>query len=264
MKSLVIVAGAHLAGIVILGCVAYVFNDAIKAQTAAYEGFTAVFSVAFGIYSFALNLLYHKSQEVYLWVNRLLLMVRRTHTYWLPAFSFSIPGATLEDRQTLVERVEDALETLPHKKIKRISQTPSSATISIDDALFVVLRINDGHFFVTLDRKILVPSHLYELYCQRLARIGEAIRDVVKPDSVRLGISITFDDGVANPYYGFFVQRVPPQLLRHFEASFTFGHGSSCRIEAATDGISIEGTSLTDFFLAISKVLALRTAPGQS
>jgi len=87
------------------------------------------------------------------------------------------------------------------------------------------------------------------------------VTEAVKPESVRLGITITFDDGVLNPYYGFFVRRVPSHVLSHFEASFQFGHASSCRIQAATDSINIEGTSAVDFFTALSQVLALRAAP---
>lgn len=261
MKSLVIVGSAHVLGLAILVSLGLAFNDTIKDHTSDYQGVTTVLSVAFGLYCFAVNFLYHKNQNVYLLVNRLLLMVRRTHTYWLPAFDFTLSDTSLQHRRGLIAHVETALAELPHRKIKRINETPSSATICIDDKLFLALRLDDSHLFVTLDRRILVPSHLYETYRQWLARIGEIITKAVRPESVRLGMQITFDDGAVNPYYGFFVRRVPSHVLRHFEASFQFGHGSTCRIEAATDSINIEGTSAVDFYSAISQVLALKAAP---
>src|ERR1019366_5656332 len=101
--------------------------------------------------------------------------------------------------------VEKALKTLPHQKLQRSNDTPSSAGIALDDTFFLVLRVDEIHLHVSLDRKILVPAHLYESYRQRLARIAEVISNAVQPESVRLGITITFGDGVANPYFGLFV-----------------------------------------------------------
>jgi hypothetical protein len=188
-------------------------------------------------------------------------MVRRTHTYWLPTYNLILSNNSLEYRRTLVEKVYTALKELPHKKITLQDETLTSAAICIDDKLFLVLQIGEQHLFATLDRKILVPSHLYETYQHTLARIGEILREAATPDSVQFGLTITFDDGVMNPYYGFFVRRVPSHILCHFEASFQFGHGSSCQIEVGTDSINIEGTSAVDFFAGVSQVLALEATP---
>lgn len=259
MKSIILVIVAHLVGIAALVGLGLLLNDTLKANT--YGGVTTVLSTAFGIYCFVVNILYHKNQRVFLWVNRLLLLVRRTHTYWLPAFDFTLSDTTLANRHEAINEVEKALAASPHKKIQRSNETPSSATITIDDTFFFVIRVDETHLHVTLDRKILVPAHLYEAYRQRLARFAEVISNAVHPESVRLGITITFGDGVSNPYFGFFVQRVPSQLLRHFQASFLLDQASSCRIEAGTDSINIESQGAVDFFEALSQVLALKAIP---
>jgi hypothetical protein len=259
MKSLIWVVLAHIVGVVALIGLGLLLNEPLKANT--YGGVTTVLSTAFGIYCFVVNILYHKNQRVFLWVNRLLLLVRRTHTYWLPAFDFTLSDASLANRREVINEVEKALAALPHKKIQRTNDTPSSAAITVDETFFFVLRLDESHLHVTLDRKTLVPAHLYEAYRQRLARFAEVISNAVHPESVRLGITITFGDGVSNPYFGFFVQRVPSQLLRHFEASFVLAHASSCRIEAGTDSINIESQGAVDFFEALSQVLAIKAIP---
>lgn len=261
MKSLILVVVAHLVGIALLVVVGLCFNDTLKANT--YGGVTTVLSTAFGVYCFVVNVLYHKNQTVFLWVNRLFLMVRRTHAYWLPAFDYTLSDATLEARRELISNVEKALEAAQFKKVMKTNVTPTSATITVEDTFFLIVRLDEAHLHVTLDRKILVPSHLYESFCQRLARIAEAISTAVRPDSVRLGIAITFGDGVQNPYFGFFVQRVPSQVLRHFEASFSLSQTSNCRIEAGTESINIESQGAVDFFQALTQVLALKAIPAE-
>jgi hypothetical protein len=261
MKSIILVVLAHVIGILALVALGLLLNDTLKANT--YQGVFTVLSTAFGIYCFVVNILYHKNQRVFLWVNRLLLMVRRSHTYWLPAFDFTLSDASPENRSETINNVEKALQSFRHKKIQRSSETPTSATLTIDDTLFLVLRIDDCHVHVTLDRKILVPSHLYESYSRRLARIAEAMTNALRPESVRLGMVITYADGIQNPYFGLFVQRVPSQLLRHLEASFLLAQGSSCRIEAGTDSINIESQASVDFFDALAQVLALKVIPAE-
>jgi hypothetical protein len=261
MRAFLLLLVAHVVGIAVLFGVGLLLNDALKAYGDNYQGVVTVLSASFGIYCFAVSIIYHRNERVYLWVNRLLLLVRRIHTYWLPDFDFTLSAMALSDRQELFHKVESALEALPYKKLRGPMDTPNVRSITIDETFFLRLRIDESHLHVTLDRRILVPAHLYETYRQRLARIAESIANAIKPESVRLGMSITFGDGVANPYYGLFVRRVPSQLLRHFEATFLLAQDCSCRIEAGTDSINIEGTSAVQFFEALAQVLALKAIP---
>ena len=79
---------AHLVGFAALIGLGFLLNDTLKENT--YQGLFTVLSAGFGIYCFAVNILYHKNQTVFLWVNRALLLIRRTHTYWLPDFDFTL------------------------------------------------------------------------------------------------------------------------------------------------------------------------------
>lgn len=261
MKTLLLVIVAHIVGITALFGVGLLLNDALKAYAESYQGVLTVFSASFGIYCLAVSVLYHRNERVYLWVNRLLLLVRRIHTYWLPDFDFTLSAMALSDRRELFHKVESSLEALPYKKLRGSIDTPNARSITIDETFFLLLRLDESHLHVTLDRRILVPSHLYEAYRQRLARIAESISNAIKPESIRVGMSITFGDGVVNPYYGLFVRRVPSQLLRHFEATFLLAQDCSCRIEAGTDSINIESTSAVEFFEALAQVLALKAIP---
>src|SRR5207302_1014292 len=98
---------------------------------------------------FVVNILYSKNQWVFLWVNRLLLLVRRTHTYWLPAFDFTLSDSTLANRREVINKVEKALAASPHKRIQRLNDTPSSAAFTIDETFFFVLRLDESHLHVT-------------------------------------------------------------------------------------------------------------------
>ena len=123
------------------------------------------------------------------------------------------------------------------------------------------LRIGDGCLHVTLDRKILVPAHLYDDYQRRFARIAESLARAMNPTSIRCGISVTFAEGTKNPYYGFFVNRIPADLINHFEVNIKTSSRSTCRVEAGMDHVNIEGRSLVEFFDTLSKVLSLRALP---
>lgn len=261
MKTVTTIVAAHVLGILALLAIGLWLNTSIAAHLSNYQGVITVFSTAFGVYSFAINYLYHRNQNVYLWVHRALLILRRTHTYWLPAFDYALGERTLEARRSLLSTVELALSALSEKKIKRTDETPYFAKMVLDDVFFLVLRCDESHLFVSLDRRILVPSHLYERYCRQFAKIAETVATAANAGSIRLGMTITFDDGVVNPYYGFFVRRIPSHVLRHFEASFQFGHSESCQIIAGTNSISIEGESVVDFFAGLSQVVALEATP---
>lgn len=254
MKSLILIVVAHVVGLACLVVAGVVLNDDIKENK--YAGLLALLSTAFSAYMFAAGVLYRNNQRVYLWVNRSLLMVRRTHTYWQPAFDFVLPESHVH-----LDEVVETLQKNLRAKVVVLEGSASKVTLVIDDLLHLVTQIRDEHLHLSLDRKILVPSHLYDAYAERLTVLIEAVSEVVRPESVRLGLTITFGDGIRNPYFGFFVQRVPAQVLRSFEASFLLSEGSSCRIEAGTDCITVDSQKPREFFEALKGVLSLRSLP---
>lgn len=93
-------------------------------------------------------------------------------------------------------------------------------------------------------------------------RLVEDLSQAVKPITTQCGIVIEFAEGKSNPYYGFFVNRIPARLLEDFQVTFRLDPASDCRIEADQKHINIEGTRLTEVFEALAQVLTLRALPG--
>lgn len=263
MRTIFWVAAGHVVGVALLIGVGFALNSTIHQYAEDYAGLITVFSTAFGVYAFIVNLLYHKNRAFHLWVNRILLVLTRTHTYWQPSFDFDLRQESSHDCSVLVQEVLGVLRE-PEFGNTTISQPSlNTATVCFDELMCFVLRVEDLHLHIHLDRKLLVPSHLYEKYSHRLARIAEAVQHVVQPTAVRCGMTISFGDGVKNPYYGFFVSSVPADLLHTFQVSFRLDQRTSCRVEAGTDQVTIEGKSLVDLFAALSQVLNLRATPGR-
>ncbi len=110
MKTLLGIVLAHAAGIAFLVLLGIWISPAINHYRQAILGVVSVLSTGFGIYSFVLNLLYHKNLSFHLLVDRLRLFVSRTHTYWLPAFDFELAPDAARDRQAIINRAVDAVE----------------------------------------------------------------------------------------------------------------------------------------------------------
>ena len=77
----------HIIGVLLLLWLGFSLNEKISND---YAGVITVFSIALCIYSVALNILYQRSQRVHLFISRILLKFRRTHTFWLPHFHFDL------------------------------------------------------------------------------------------------------------------------------------------------------------------------------
>ena len=252
------VVSAHLVVIVLLLWLGLLLNEMIVHYADTYAGVITVFSVAFGVYTTALNLLYQRHPGFHFFVNRLWLKTIRTHTYWQPHFHFELD--TDIDAQ-LLDRVWELLREGRHGRAVRRDSTPTTLSVSLDDLMVVKFRVTDGCVAVYFEQKLLVPSHLYDSYRQRLARLAEDIQGAIKPVSTRCGVQISFAEGTRNPYYGFFVNRVSPSLLQDFQVTFRLDANSDCRIEAATACVNIEASSFTDMFDALNQVLTLRALP---
>jgi len=145
---------------------------------------------------------------------------------------------------------------------RKREETPTTLKVDLDRLAVLVFRRDDRFLHLHFDRKMLVPAHLYDTYRRRLASLVEAVNGIVKPVTVRYGLQIAFGDGVRNPYYGFFVNRVPNDLLQDFQVAFQLSEQSGCRIEADADHVNIEGTSFAEVFDALTEVLSLRAVPG--
>jgi hypothetical protein len=185
-------------------------------------------------------------------------MFRRTHTFWQPHFHFEF-GQSCDS--SVIEDLWKHFSTGEYGKTVKKDQTLTTLRVSIDNLFVVSLRIGDTSLDLAFDQKLLVPSHLYDTYRQRLSKLAEGARNIVNPATAKYSIIVSFADGTRNPYYGFFVSRVPAKLLQNFQVTFRLGPHSDCRIEAGMDQVDIEGASLTDTFDALNQVLSLKALP---
>ena len=261
MKALVWTVVGHILGIALLLALGLWLNSVIAKYGQAYAGVITVFTTAWGAYITAVGFLYNKNRRFHFWVNRLGMMFVRSHTYWQPVFDFELDPASSESRSSLLDRIAGAVLQGQFGTARRVQSAGPMLSISVDDLMCFVFRLDEAHLNVHLDRKLLVPAHLYDRYRHKLARIADEIRQVANPVSMRCGVLISFGDGVPNPYYGFFINRVPAELLQTFQVSFRLDPHSSCRIEAGTDCVNIEGNNPVDLFEGLSQVLALRALP---
>lgn len=250
---------AHVVAIALLLALGLLLNGKTDSFTKDYAGVVLVFSIAFSGYTTFLNFWYHKSPKFHFAVNRLLLWFARTHTYWQPHFDLQFAG---EAESAPLSQSWELLRTGRYGRAVKRDETPMTFCASLDDLLVMKFRLADSSLFVSFDHKLLVPSHLYDAYRQRLARLVEDLVGTVKPTSIRCGILVEFAEGKRNPYYGFFINRIPPSLLDDFQVTFRLDADSDCRVEAGQNRINIEGTRLTEVFEALAQVLALRALPG--
>lgn len=246
VSKAVIIAVAHAFAIALLAWAGLALNDAISRK---YAGVVTVFSLAAGLYTTVLNILYQRSYAFHLLVNRVRLKLARTHTYWQPHFHLAL-GERSHENQSLMDELWDLLRTGEYGRPVKREQTPTTLAVALDDLLVLKFRVYDGSLDMGFEQKLLVPSHLYDDYRRRLARLAEGITRAVRPARTEYAIQVSFGDGVRNPYYGFFVNRVPASLLQDFQVAFRLAPQSDCHIQAGTDHVSVEAPTLSDTFEA--------------
>jgi hypothetical protein len=255
MKPITFVIILHIVVVLLLVWLGIALNDKIKND---YTGLITVFSIALGLYTTALNFLYRRSQRFYLLVNRVLLKLRHTHTFWQPHFHF---GLGQEQKAQIIEEIWRHFQTGQYGSSIKRNQTPTTLEITIDELFIAMFRLDQNCLDLHFEQKLLVPSHLYVEYRRKLSKLAEGIAGILKPVSSKYGIIVSFDEGNRNPYFGFFVNRVPPDLLQTFQVVFRLTNDSDCRVEAGIDQVNIEGGNLTDTFEALGQVLSMRAIP---
>ena len=258
VKRLAIIVVVHIVAILALYWLGLALSDKIESYGKTYSGVVTIFSVAIGLYSTVLNWLYHRSPAFHFFVNQLLLLVGRNHTYWRPHMVFHLgtkrSPAPLDD-------VWKVVSSGRHGHVVKRDDTLNTFSVSLDQLIVIKFRLAEDALFVSFDQKLLVPSQLYDSYREKLARLAEEIGRAISPTGVQCSITIEFAEGKTNPYYGFFVNSISPSLLEGFQVTFRFDPTSDCRIEATRDRVNVEGTVFTEVFNAASQVLAMRALP---
>ncbi len=249
MKIISTVIFLHILFIGLLIWLGIALNDEVKNE---YTGVITVFSIALALYTTALNFLYQRWQRFYLFINRVLLKLRRTHTFWQPHFRFILRQ---EPEAQIIGELWKYFQAGQHGSVIKRNQTPSTLEITIDELFVAKIRLDQNCLELYFEQKLLVPSHLYNEYRRKLSRLAEGIASRIKPASSKYSILISFDENNQNPYFGFFVNRVPAQLLQTFQVTFRLTSDSDCFVEAGIDRVNIEGGNFTDTFEALGQIL---------
>ena len=236
---------------------------AVAYQLYGLHGVVTAFTSIYGAAVTAYNVLYSKNRKFYLFVNRLWFKVARTHTLWNVSFRFSLESAKDGDHSSILSRLADRFRDGKHGRatVAQVSRSILNVVLHRDEPMGFNFSLDDDELYVGSDREVLVPAQLYERYQRRLKLVVDDIIGVVKPRHSRCGMTVGFGAGTKNPYYGLFVDRVPPDLLQQFHVMFRLDHDSDCRIEADSDRVEVQASNSIDLFQALSHVLNLEALP---
>ena len=228
-----------------------------------YHGVVTAFTSIYGAGVTAYNILYHKNRKFYLFVNRLWFKMVRTHTLWNVSFRFSLGPAYDGDHSPILSRLAERFRDGKYgsASVEQVSRSLLNVVLQHHEPMGLNFSLGDDELYVGSDREMLVPAHLYERYQRRLKLVVDDIIAVVKPVHSRCGLTVSFGEGTRNPYYGLFVDRVPPDLLQQFQVTFRLDRDSDCRIEADTDRVEVQATNAVDLFQALSQVLNFEALP---
>lgn len=244
------ITAAHAVAVALLVWGGISFNDVIVHSQSRYPGVVSVFSIAFGIYTATLNFLYRRNLAFHLFINRLRLRFKPTHTYWQPHVTMTLESAMQDDRAALLDEIWQLLSVGVYGVPERREATSTTLTAALDDLFVVRFRLDELRLYMDFEQKWLVPSYLYDPYRNRLANLIEGIERLARPIVVQCGIVVSFDQSDKNPYYGLFVNRVQPELLQTFQVAFRLDAHSACRIEAGKNHVNIESQNVADFLEA--------------
>jgi hypothetical protein len=223
-----------------------------------YEWLVTAISWEITLWTLIVSFAYHRNRNFYLAVNRLFSFFTRSHSYWLPSFRFFLPNDSSENNaflKNLLEEIEKEKVAKHFNRTNLISQ--QKAEIILEKGERYVLEFDDKSLFVQSDRIITVPIGLYDKQSRFLSDFADKIKELANAVSVTSEIQIQFEDK-KNPYYGFFVNTLPNDLLDSFDISFRTDTESECSIVANERKIIIKGKNLLHTFSALKNILALQ------
>lgn len=232
-------------------------NDRIGAA----EGLVSILSFGFSIYISIINILYIKNNKFYIFVHKLFLLISRSHTFWNLDLDFVLDPDKLDQREGMLPRIEEMFREGKHGSPRVQSTATNRLDVLLDNTLGLTFISDDVGIHAGFDRELLVPTHLYSEEQRRLRKITNDLYSLIQPLEMRCGLQVRFRDVAHNPYFGYFVNRVPAELLQDFLVRFRLHHDSTCRIEAQTDCVGLQSKSLAEMFEAMTQVLSLEAFP---
>lgn len=242
-----------LVGVCIVGA-GLLANSALN----EYSGLLSVLGLGIGYYSTVLNYHYNHDPAVYAFVNRALLRIRRDHTYWELSLAFSFEPKSPPEREELLSDLEAKLRaagigaiTVPIKAFGRME-------VTIDHLIGLEFRLEPCRLAVNFDRRLTVPIHAYADYQKLLLDLSDAIQSAFVADEMTCDVQVFFRKNKINPFYGYFLNRIPAKMLETFHVVFRLDRCPDCRLEASQDHLGVQATSLPKLFAGLDEVLSYR------
>ena len=251
----------HISVAVVISIASY------KASTAQtwFANLRSAIAVLAGYYSFVFNWYYNTNPKLYGFVNRHLLLIKQIHTFWDMNLEFRFESRSGENLAKLLPELKTALDesNLGELEVK---------SSDVDKLEFVLhtregdigfrIYLQDCVLTACLDRRLTVPFNAHKDFQNLLQNIAEKIQRVAKPDQVLCNLLVYFREGKPNPFYGFFVNRIPVEWLKTFNVVYNVARHPECLIEATTDHVGVKSDSLKTLFEGLGDVLTFQALPG--
>lgn len=255
-----VIAGNACALLLILA-VAYSCNDWATQLIGNNQGGWAILTSGLAVWSFVIQLLYYRNEAVFLAVNKILMIFKKVHTRWKPFFAYTLSDVHCQEVTDRLESVQNELSRLPDAKLKWRKESSTLYRVELFDVFHFVLMIRELRIVLTFDRDETVPSHLYDRYSSRLASIAEVFQRELRPTEMQMSLTLTYRDGIKNPYFGYFVREVPSHLLTAFDITFEVGTEQKSRVCATVDSVEVHSDSIRCLFESAEHILSLSAIP---
>ena len=246
--------GIHIGLVLALVVVGYLINGLSK----PYEGYVTSFTAGLSAYVTVINILYNKNQKVYLAINRLKMLSGNTHTLWQIDFQFDLRRDQFQFYEDTLDSIEKSLRSSNLGEIRLKDKMGNKLELVLEEQIGLAFRVDEKGVHLNFDPKLQVPSRLYDRRVRLLRTVCESVVQAIKPIKYRFTLEVFFRDGVTNPYYGYFVRKIPLGSLQDFRVVVRLDDSMDCKLRVATDHVSVEATKITEGFDALSNVLRLK------
>lgn len=243
-RTIITIAAVLVTAILLPFAVIHLLGERLSNSDSKFGSSLAVITLFANAYLFAAHIYYFKSEAAYLWIQRLLLRFRRTHTYWRFTVSYNgIDPLIIEGKSRVHELnrmlVDAARVALAGRVTAESMATGVHLLIDDRDRFEFAFDVEEDRLALHTS-KMLVPNHLYWRTLDRLTAFYDAAEKIVRPRETDYRLEVAFE---RNPYFGFFVRHVPERLLTYFRCTFQSSISPDCRIEATKEAVYLNCTS---------------------
>lgn len=231
-------------------CLVWAGRATINKTYPDWEGVIASISLILAIYVAILQWFFNHSDHFFLTVQRLKLRFLRTHTHWCLTAKFELSCDLFKDGISnipeLFKQIQRSLESVEDRDIS-IANTDTTLNVVFGSEDTISFSINSNEterpYIYLKTNKMLVPSHIYNEKLHNLGRWLESIGNLDYTLDPSYELQIEFKQ---NPFFGFYLKRLPRELIENF----------NCSINLPTTKSTSEVTTTKDYILVRSTIVS--------